>query len=186
MPSRQNWAPFSVSVKKVLHIALLLFLVVACGPRKIEREDMEEIFYQMLIQDQQLKQDPALRRQADTMLVYEGIFREFGYNTDDFLYSLEYYLAEPARMEKVMENVSARLGRESKEVKEQIALEQWRTKLLRIYNMTPDTTSLPHPRVRTVDTLVVRFGADSVHAVLPPDSLPAPPRDSLLFVRDTL
>ena len=135
-------------MRRALYIVLVLVMAAACGPHRIPRDDMEDILYRMLVQDQQIKQNPQLRRQADTMLVYEGIFQAYGFNTDDFLYSLEYYLEEPARMEK-------------------------------------DTTR-PRPPVRPVDTLLVRMGKDTVQLVLPPDSLPEYPKDSLLFVRDTL
>ena len=92
---------------------LLLLLAVSCGPRRISRDNMEEIMYQVLLQDQQIKYDHKLRLQADTCLVYEAIFEEYGYDTDDFLYSLEYYLAEPAKFEKIMERVGDRLDRKS-------------------------------------------------------------------------
>ena len=156
-------------MRKVLHIALALLLAVSCrGPRIIEREDMEAIYYEMFPQDQQLRMNHVSRRQTDTTLVYEGIFRAHGYNTDDYLYSVEYYLTEPERMVKVMSHVAERLERESREVKKEIRFNEWRDKLLAIYRKQPDTT-LPHPRVRPVDTLHVRFE-----------------NDSLLFVRDTL
>lgn len=172
-------------MRKVLHIVLAVLLMAACGPHRIPRDDMEDILYRMLVQDQQLKQDMQLRKQADTSLVYEGIFEAYGFTTDDFLYSLEYYLEEPARMEKVMEKVADRLGAEAKELQKEIDLDNWRAKMLRIYKMEPDTT-WPKPPVRPVDTLLVRMGKDTVQLVLPPDSLPEYPQDSLLFVRDSL
>lgn len=172
-------------MRRVLHIVIVMLLAAACGPHRISRDDMEDIMYRMLIQDQQVKQDPRLRRQADTSLVYEGIFEAYGYDTDDFLYSLENYLEEPARLEKVMDKVEARLEKEAKGVQQEIDLERWREKMLRIYKMVPDTT-WPKPPVRPVDTLLVRLDKDTVQLVLPPDSLPEYPKDSLLFVRDSL
>ena len=172
-------------MRRALYIVLVLVMAAACGPHRIPRDDMEDILYRMLVQDQQIKQNPQLRRQADTMLVYEGIFQAYGFNTDDFLYSLEYYLEEPARMEKVMEKVAERLDAEAKVLKKEIDLDTWRSKMMRIYKMEPDTTR-PQPPVRPVDTLLVRMGKDTVQLVLPPDSLPEYPKDSLLFVRDTL
>lgn len=146
---------------------------------------MEEIMYQLLIQDQQIKHDVALRRQADTCLVYEGIFESFGYDTDDFLNSLDYYLAEPAKFEKVMEAVSDRLEREAGLARRELNLENWRDRLLRIYHLRPDTLSLPRPRPRAVDTLPARIKGDSVYLFREADTLVIP-KDSLLFLRDSL
>ena len=171
---------------KALHIFLLLLLAVSCrGPRIIEREDMEAIYYDMFLQDVQLRQNHFQRRQADTTLVYEGIFRAYGYNTDDYLYSLEYYLTEPERMEKIMMHVAERLESESRIVKKEIRFMEWRDRLLSIYGMQPDT-AYPRPRIRPVDTLHVRFEKDSVFFYKELDSLQLVPLDSLLFVRDSL
>ena len=138
--------------------------------------------YQMLVQDQQIKYDYHLKAHADTCLVYEAIFEEYGYDTDDFLYSLEYYLAEPAKFEKIMERVGDRLDKEVSVVRADVRLMQWREKLMRIYDMQPDTSRRPLPRVRPVDTLPLRFGDDSLRVVTPWDSLLQVPQDSMLFV----
>lgn len=149
-------------MRKWLHIVLLLVVAVSCGPRRIPRDDMERIMADILIQDQQIKNDRSLRKQADTSLVYEGIFEAYGYNTDDYLYSVEYYLQDPARMEKIMGAVAENLEKEIKLTGEEVELENWRRRFLDIYRMKVDTTRLPRPRTRPVDTLHVRFDADSV------------------------
>ncbi len=149
-------------MRKWLHIVLVLAVAASCGPRKIPRSDMERIMADIFIQDQQIKSDGTLRRQADTSLVYEGIFESYGYNTDDYLYSVEYYLQDPARMEKIMGKVADRLESEIKVVEKEVELENWRRRLMDIYRQKVDTTRLPRPRTRPVDTLHVRFDADSV------------------------
>lgn len=167
-------------MRKYLYILLVVLLAAACGPRKIPRGDMENIMADILIQDQQIKLNRELKKQADTSLVYEGIFEAYGYDTDDFLYSVEYYLGDPSRMEKIMGSVAERLEKEVKVVAGEIQLEDWRKKLLRIYNLKVDTTRGPRPRVRLVDTLHVRFQNDSVylHTV---DSISMHDLDTLLF-----
>ena len=167
-------------MRKFLYILLVVLLAAACGPRKIPRGDMEKIMADILIQDQQIKLNRELKKQADTSLVYEGIFEAYGYDTDDFLYSVEYYLGDPSRMEKIMGSVAERLEKEVKVVAGEIQLEDWRKKLLRIYNLKVDTTRGPRPRVRLVDTLHVRFENDNVylHTV---DSISMHDLDTLLF-----
>lgn len=118
--------------------------------------------------------------------MYEAIFEEYGYDTDDFLYSLEYYLAEPAKFEKIMERVGDRLEKEAAVVRAEVRQMQWRGMLMRIYKNRPDTSLRPWPRVRPVDSLPLRFGGDSLRVVTPWDSLLHVPQDSLLFVRDSL
>ena len=147
---------------------------------------MEEILVRMFLQEQQIKQDHVLKMQADTSLVYEGIFAEFHYDTDDFLHSLSYYLEDAARMEKIMDNVEKRLMADGEAVKKELELERWRDLMLRIYRMQPDTSLRPLPPAPAADTLLVRLLQDSVRAVFPADTMPQPHPDSLLFVRDSL
>ena len=169
-----------------LHITVLLILALSCrGPRLIPRDDMVDIMVDMLIRDQQLKQGPHILEKDDTTLVYEGIFQARGYDTDDFRHSVEYYLEDASRMEKILGDVSEVLSAMSKEAGRQIELKRWTEKMMRIYAQKPDTTQ-PQPRLRAIDSLKVQFENDSVKYVVPKDSLEAYYRDSLLFVRDSL
>lgn len=181
-------------MRRCLHIVLTLFLLASCGPERISRDNMEHILRDMLVQDQQIKNNQELRKQADTSLVYEGIFRKYGYTTDDFLYSLEYYLEDASRMEKIMSSVADDLEAELKDVKKEVALEEWRERMLRLYNLPMDTVHLPRPRPLAADSLHVRmdgpgvkmFKEDSIRmrdldTILfrDPDSLKVQPADSL-------
>ena len=169
-------------MRRLLHILLVVLLAVACQWNQvIPRKDMVKVMREMLLQDQQVRTNMVARARIDTMLVYEGIFEKYGYDTDDFLTSLDYYLAEPQRMEKVMEEVAEGLEKEAFGLKRELELEQWRQSLYRIYGVKPDTTA-PQPRVRPVDTLKVRFEEDSVYLHRDLDSLSTVPLDSLLYV----
>ena len=139
-----------------------LLLAVSChkGPQRIPRGDMEDIMYQVLLQDQYVKQQTENRRQYDTTLVYEGIFQSFGYDTDDFRTSLEYYLEDPSRMAKIMEAVEDRLVVQVKILEKEVEEQTWRDHYMRIWNLRPETTRLPQPV--SADTLFVQFDKDSL------------------------
>ena len=151
-------------MKKLLLLIVPFVLAVSChrGPERISRGDMEEIMRGILLQDQYLKMQITPKRKLDTTLVYEGIFEQYGYTTDDFLYSLEYYLEDPARMEKVMEKVEARLKEEAKQVGEEVKAQNWRSGFMRIYNLRPDVNHQPQPSSWAMDTLFVQFNKDSL------------------------
>lgn len=150
-------------MKRLLPIVCLLVLAVSChkGPQRIPRGDMEEIMLQVLMQDQYLKINQEFRKQADTSLVYEGIFESFGYDTDDFMYSLGYYLEDASRMEKIMEKVENRLTVKAKEAEKELKEENWRNGFLRIWGLRPDTKRLPQPS-SALDTLYLQFNKDSL------------------------
>ena len=151
-------------MKKFLLLMVPFVLAVSChrGPERIPRDEMEEIMHEILLQDQYLKVTSAPKRLVDTTLVYEGIFEQYGYDTDDFLMSLEYYLEDPSRMEKLMEKVEDRLNKESKAVAEELKAQNWRNDFMRIYKLRPDAHHLPQPSPGAIDTLYVQFNSDSL------------------------
>ncbi len=148
-----------------LPIACLVALAVSChrGPERIPRSDMEEIMMQVLLQDQYVKQHSENRRQYDTVLVYEGIFEDFGYDTDDFLASLEYYLEDPSRMAKIMESVESRLNKKLPEIEKELDEYDWKQGYMRIWNLRPELSRLPQPSSPSaLDALYLQFTKDSL------------------------
>ena len=110
-------------MRKYLHILALLVavLAVSCrGPRVIPRSKMVDIYCDMLLADQQIRENNVLRNRADTMLVYEAVFNRYGYDTDDYLNSVNHYLADPERFARIMEDVSEKLEAEARSLETEI------------------------------------------------------------------
>jgi hypothetical protein len=171
---------------RLWHIVVLFMVVASCrGPRTIPRDKLGDIFHDMFLQDQQIKNDVSLRRIADTSLVYEGIFQQYGYDTDDYLYTVNKYIRKPDRFAKVFEKVSERLTDEAKDIKQEIEFQDWQKKFLAIYSHRIDTTSLPRVPLGAVDTMYFRLHKDEVKYFPPPDTL-TPVLDTMVFRLDTL
>ena len=87
----------------IVALGLVLALLGGCrGPKLISKSEMKDIYMEMFMLDQRLKDDRALKRHADTMLVYEGLLEAYGYTTDDYLYSVAHYLKDPERYAKLL------------------------------------------------------------------------------------
>lgn len=72
---------------------MLLSVLGSCrDSRVIDEEDMSKIYAEMLMTDQWINSTPDVRRIADTSLVYEPILRKYGYTSEDYRYSINYYL----------------------------------------------------------------------------------------------
>ena len=85
-------------MKRFLHIVLVLLLAAACkGPRVIPKDTLADIYTDMFIADQKVRDLGIPRVQMDTMLVYEAVFEKYGYDTDDYLHTVRYYLKDPER-----------------------------------------------------------------------------------------
>lgn len=114
-------------MRKSLHILLLMAVAVAScrGPRVIPKDVLSDIYFDMFMADQQVREEPVLRQQADSMLVYEAVFNRYGYDTDDYLFSVRHYLKDPERFAKMVEEVSGRLHGEAEALDKVIGHLDW-------------------------------------------------------------
>ena len=104
-------------MKRILHIVLVLVAVAACqNPRIIPKDTLTDIYEDMFLADQLVRERNLPQPQMDTLLVYEAVFNKYGYNTDDYLNSVRYYLKDPERFAKVFDEVDRRLEAKVKEL----------------------------------------------------------------------
>ena len=97
-------------MKRLLHSVLVLLAVAACQrTRVIPKDTLEDIYTDMFLADQMVREENIPRVRMDTLLLYEAVFQKYGYNTDDYLNSVRFYLKDPERFAKVFENVAKRL-----------------------------------------------------------------------------
>ena len=137
-------------MKRFLHIVLVLLVAVACrGPRVIPKDTMTDIYTDMFLADQMVRDADIPRAQMDTMLLYEAVFEKYGYDTEDYLYSLRYYLKDPERFGKVFENVAKRLEGEVEALK----------KIVELRNRIASKREADYP---LVDSLLAPFLKESV------------------------
>ena len=112
-------------MKRFLHIVLVLVAVAACqNPRIIPKGTLTDIYEDMFLADQLVRERNLPQPQMDTLLVYEAVFNKYGYNTDDYLNSVRYYLKDPERFAKVFDEVNRRLEAKVKDLDRLIEFRQ--------------------------------------------------------------
>ena len=145
---------------------VLAFLVLAVwgscrqGPRQIPRNEMVDIYCELFLQDQAIRLNKTLIDQADSVLVYEGIFRKHGYDTDDYLYSVECYLRDPERMAKIMNEVQTRMNLAARGMNEAVEIYDIQQELLAIWEK-PVSDKLPRQVSLAEKGRIVRDSTDS-------------------------
>jgi|GEM_PF-4647038 hypothetical protein len=65
---------------------------------------MSEIYYDLFVTDQYIDQVHTFRSAADSLDVYAGIFEKHGYSTEEFLASLDYYIKNADKFEKILKH----------------------------------------------------------------------------------
>ena len=94
------------SLKHILTLlAACILIISSCkrGDEKIiPRKDMAKIYAEMLVVDQWVQLDQAVRKTMDTTLVYEPILEKYGYDSDDYRNSVYKYLDDPERFSRIL------------------------------------------------------------------------------------
>ncbi len=85
-------------------MAGLFLLCMGCGRdgKVIPKKKMAEIYADMFVADQWINQNYKASRTADTTLVYEAVFRKYGYDADDYRASVEHYIDDPDRFARIL------------------------------------------------------------------------------------
>ena len=68
----------------------------------IPRKKLAKIYADMFMADQWIQQNYTVSKVADTSQVYEAIFEDYGYSSDDYRKSVAYYIQDPDRFARIL------------------------------------------------------------------------------------
>ena len=107
-----------LSARILVALTAAVLCTVSCsrGPRVISPSKMEKICSDMLMADQWIASNLPARVAADTTLFYEPIFQKYGYTTEDFNASIEYYMRDPVKLSRIMKKVALKLDTEAQKI----------------------------------------------------------------------
>ncbi len=92
--------------------------VLSCskGPRLIPLGKLSKIYEEMFISDKWLNRDGKSRAISDTALVYDPIFKKYGYTYEDFAYSISKYMDDPGKYDKMVDKLNSSMEKRKKRV----------------------------------------------------------------------
>ena len=105
-------------MKRFFPLLIVLILALSCshsGGRVIPERTLVKIYADMALADKWIELNHDLRAQADTSMVYEAIFAKYGYNTEDYLKSVRYYMDKPDDFSYIVEKAKIRLEKKARE-----------------------------------------------------------------------
>ncbi len=104
---------------RIILFAAILALLSGCSGRGrvIPREKFAKIYADMLLSDEWIRSHWEYRQTADTTLIYEPIFRKYGYSTKDYRASLDHYLDNPEKYAKILKRSSSIIEAKMKTLK---------------------------------------------------------------------
>lgn len=109
-------------IPNIRHLFLILTAALLCLSSCRDRKDiipkgtMSKIYYDIYMTDEAVDANYGLRRMADTMRIYEPIFNKYGYTTDDYNRSVDFYLERPDKFEDVFEDTKTMLEKRKAEL----------------------------------------------------------------------
>ena len=97
----------------IVALAALLAALCACNrTRVIPESDMVRIYHDMFLADQWVRDNPEDRAVVDTTLLFDPIFRRYGYSFEDYDRTIHYYLDHDEKFVKLLKRVEDRLRKE--------------------------------------------------------------------------
>ncbi len=104
--------------KYLLLAAMVLMCFGSCRKgRVIPKKDFAAIYADMFLADQWLADNSYARRTADTTRFYDVIFEKHGYTFADYDASVNYYLDDPSRYAKILDQTEKILNQKLKSLK---------------------------------------------------------------------
>lgn len=107
-------------LRRICVLAAAALLVISCGRngRVIPAHKLSEIYAEMLVLDQRIRNNPQLASTADTTLVYEPILNKYGYSGKDYAKSVARYMKDPEAFGKIFKDTRGILDSHIKELKD--------------------------------------------------------------------
>lgn len=122
-------------IPNIRHIFIILTAALLCLSSCMEKESiipkdiMSQIYYDIYMTDEAVDVNYRLRRMADTMRVYEPIFNRYGYTTEDYNRSVNFYMERPDKFEDVFEETKTMLEKRKAELNSILEAEGKRPRL---------------------------------------------------------
>jgi len=122
---------------KVLFLICIAAGLVSCTPRGIiPKRKLAAINADMFMFDQYAGADRAMKRFTDTCAVYKPLLRSYGYTSEDYYRSVEYYLENIRDMEDVLDMTEKILNKRKAKI----------LKTIEKNSRAADTTEVKKPR----------------------------------------
>lgn len=136
---------------RAVHILLLLAAVAGLTgcrrARVIPEKKMVRIYADMFLADQWVRDHPDAREIADTTLLFDPIFKRYGYDFADYDKSINYYLDHPVEYADIVSKASERLRARSEALQIILDADRKREEELDSYRR------LYHPKDFSTDSL---------------------------------
>ena len=104
----------------IVALAALLAALCACNrARVIPESDMVRIYHDMFLADQWVRDHPDERAAVDTSLIFDPIFRRYGYDFEDYDLTVHFYIDHNERYVKLLNKVDERLRKEGERLQKE-------------------------------------------------------------------
>lgn len=144
--------------------AVAAVLSVSCAKDETEvipRGQMARIYSEMLVMDQWIQSTPGTRVMADTSRVYEPILEKYGYSSENYRASVDYYMNDPERFSRIFRSAGDILDKRIDELNRELKLQQARDNLPKIKSDFKISDYAPYltdePYVHYYDSIAVEL-----------------------------
>lgn len=174
-------------MKKALYIIIVIVISMASSCTKkgiIPKDTLSDIYYDLYLADQQI----LGKGDSDSLLIYEPIFNKYGFTTEDYLRTSDYYLKKPDKFAKIFKVTQTKLKKRKELLDRLIAAEDgknFRWTLLDSLSMLGNSEKNGNAYYRTLN--LIFFEPDTIPVTSPTiDSSIINNVENIFFLYDSL
>ncbi len=101
-------------------IILAVFAATSCTKGIISSDDLPEVLADLYMTDRFVLNSPQAMLKADSSMVYEPVLNKYGYTTDEFIHTMDYYLPRPNKLKSFFLKAKEILAKREMEVSQRI------------------------------------------------------------------
>lgn len=161
-------------LKQSIVLLIALFSLFSCSPRGVvDAEIFPSLLADLYLTDKAITVDFNRVQRADTMLLYEPVFNKYGYTTDEFIKTIDFYLARPAKLKSFFTKAKDILEKRRIDAEQIIAAEELKKEILKKIMIAVSERDSLKETERHIRALRWIFAPDSLpsHRIYIPDSL---------------
>jgi hypothetical protein len=108
-------------MKLPLVLLASVLLLSSCDGGLIPRGKMTRIVSEIYLSDKYMSSNMELSEGADSLLIYEPILNKYGYDTEDYLRTISYYVERPSKLRTIYTDAQNLLQKELDRVNKRLS-----------------------------------------------------------------
>lgn len=126
-------------LQRILYFSVIAMVLIGCKPAIIPEQDMVKILAKVFLVDAAVSSPhlAGIYHRKDSIEYYYEIYGPMGYTQEQFYASMEYYVRNPSKLDKILDRVVNELSRQETEIGAELNISRQKQEEERRLNLWP-------------------------------------------------